>query len=310
MGKFRFGVTLFPAMSERREWVDTVKRAEAAGYEVVTVIDHFGTSGGIFPSLMAAYEAAPSMRVGTLVLNIDFWNPALLAREVATADVLTDGAFELGLGAGWSLPDYSAIGMERGPAAERVAKLEEAIGLLRELLAGGPVSHAGTYYTCDTEELPPAKQSPVPIVVGGGSRPVLELAGRCADIVSLHRNLQRGVAASWQAEVAAGVDRVAERVDWIRAAAGERFDALELHTLLQGVVVTGEPREAAAELGRADGLDADAILGSPHYAVGAVDEIAETLVERRERWGISYMTLVGPAAMEAFAPVAARLAGT
>lgn len=308
MGTFRFGVTMFPTMSERREWTESVKRAEASGYGVVTVIDHFGSSGGIFASLQAAYDAAPSMRIGTLVLNIDFWNPALLAREVVSADVLTDGGFELGLGAGWSLEDYDAIGMERAPAAERVAKLEEAISLIRELLAGGPVDHQGTYYRCQTEALPAARQSPVPIVVGGGSRPVLELAGRRADTVSLHRNLQRGAAASWSAE--AGVDRMAERVAWVRAAAGERFDELELHALLQGAVVTDDPRGAAAELGRANGLDADAVLASPHYLVGTPDEMAETLIERRERWGISYMTAVGPAVAEAFAPVAARLSGS
>jgi alkanesulfonate monooxygenase SsuD/methylene tetrahydromethanopterin reductase-like flavin-dependent oxidoreductase (luciferase family) len=153
----------------------------------------------------------------------------------------------------------------------------------------------------------------VPIVVGGGSRPVLELAGRLADVVSLHRNLQKGAPESWRSEVSEGggppPERLAERVDWVRAAAGERFEELELHALLQGLVVTTDRRAAAAELGQANGLDADAVLASPHYLVGTIDEMVADLVERRERWGISYWTLVGPASIDTFAPVVAKLAG-
>jgi probable F420-dependent oxidoreductase len=311
MSRFRFGVTLFPVIAERREWTDTVKRAEAAGFSVVTVIDHFGTSGGIFPSLVTAYEAAPSLRVGTLVLNSDFWHPMLLAREVATADVLTDGRFELGLGAGWDLGDYRAMGLERKPASERIAKLDEAIDVLELAFAGGPVRHRGKYYTIETESLPTPRQAHVPLAVGGGGRGILELAARRADIVSLHRELQRGVAASWQGEAAsAGApDRVAERVGWVRAAAGERFDRLELHALVQRIVVTERRREVAAELGRANGFDADAILSSPHFLVGTVDELVEDLLARRSRWGISYWTLVGGGEIETFAPIVERLAG-
>jgi probable F420-dependent oxidoreductase len=301
-------------MSSRSEWTAQVERAEAAGFEVVTVIDHFGSSGGVFPALLSAHDAAPTMRVGTMVLAVDFWNPAMLAREVTTADVLTDGGFELGLGAGWALEDYAAVGLERRPAPERLEKLEEAIGLLRQLLAGGPVNHSGKFFSCETGELPRPKQEHVPIVVGGGSRPVLELAGRLADVVSLHRNLQKGAPESWRSEVPQGggppPDRMAERVGWVRAAAGDRFEALELHALLQGVVVTDDRRAAAAELGQANGLDADAVLASPHYLVGTIDEMVADLVARRERWGISYWTLVGPGSIETFAPVVARLAGS
>lgn len=308
MSKFRFGVTLFPVMSSRQEWTDTAKRAEEAGFAVVTVIDHFGTSGGIFSSLVAAYEAAPSLRVGTLVLNGDFWNPSLLAREVVTADVLTDGRFELGVGAGWDVADYRAMGLVRHPASERIAKLGEAIEILDQAFAGGPVKYEGTYYSIETDALPKPKQKRIPLVIGGGGRGILELAAQKADIVSLHRKLQRGVAASWEGEAAA--DRVAERVSWVRAAAGERFDQLQLHALVQKIVVSDRRREAAAALGKANGFDADEILASPHFLVGTVDEMVDDLIERRSRWGINYWTLVGGDEIETFAPVVKRLAGT
>jgi probable F420-dependent oxidoreductase len=311
MAEFRFGVTLFPVMSRRREWTDLVKRAEAAGFAVVTVIDHFGTSGGIFSSLVSAYEAAPSLRFGTLVVNGDAWNPALLAREVVTADVLTDGRFELGIGAGWNDDDYRALGLVRGPAEERIAKLGEGIEVLRRFFAGGPVSHEGTYYRIETGTLPRPVQTHIPLLIGGGGRRILELAAREADIVSLHRRLDRGVAASWQGEGArAGHDRVAERVGWVRAAAGERFGSIRFHALVQKVVLTERRRDAAAELGKANGFDADEILASPHFLVGTIDEMVADLVERRSRWGISYWTLVGGDSIETLAPVVERLAGS
>jgi probable F420-dependent oxidoreductase len=298
-------------MASRTEWTDTVRRVEAAGFSVVTVVDHFGTSGGIFSSLVAAYEAAPSLRVGTLVANGDVWNPALLAREVVTADVLTDGGFELGLGAGWSESDYRAMGLERRPASERLEKLGEAIEILRQAFAGGPVQYDGRHYQVETPTLPRPVQEHIPLVIGGGGRGILELAARHADIVSLHRKLQRGVAASWEGEAAGNgsTDRVAERVGWVKAAAGERFDRLQLHALLQKVVVTDRRREAAAELGRANGFGPDDVLASPHFLVGTVDEMAADLVDRRDRWGISYWTLVGGDSIEAFAPVVQRLSG-
>ena len=309
MRVFRFGVTLFPVMSDRREWIETVRRAEAAGFAVVTVIDHFGTSGGIFSSLVSAYHAAPSLRFGTLVLNADIWNPALVAREVVTADVLTDGRFELGLGAGWNDDDYRTVGLARASVEQRLDKLVEAIHVLRQFFAGGPVQHEGAYFTIEAGALPKPKQAGIPLLIGGGGRRILELAAREADIVSLHRRLDRGVAASWRGEGATR-DRVAERVGWVRDAAGARFAELELHALLQKVVVTDRRHEVAAELGGAHGLEAEDVLASPHFLVGTVDEMAADLVERRSRWGISYWTLVGADALDAFAPVVQRLAGS
>ena len=309
---FRFGHTMFSATGSRQAWQEEAKRTEQAGFSIVTISDHFHSSGGIFSALQAAYEAAPSLRVGTLVLNNDFWQPSLLAREAITADVMTGGAFELGIGAGWDEPDYRAMGVERRPPGERVERLAEAIHILRLAFSGRPVHFAGRHYTVDGgEPWPKPTQPRIPIVMGGGSPRVLALAGRDADIVSIHRNLQRGVAGSWDREKQERgefADVVGERVGWVREAAGERFPELELNAIVLKAVFTKNRMDAAAELGRANNLPAERVLASPHYLVGEAEEMAEDLLRRRERWGISYWTLVG-GDVAAFAKVVSRLAG-
>ncbi len=310
---FRFGVTMFPVMSERRVWLDAARRIEAAGYSALTVTDHFRTSGGVWSSLVAAWEAAPSLRVGTAVLNNDFWRPALLAREAVTADVLTDGHLELGVGAGWDLPDYHAMGLPRDLASTRIERLEEAVQILRQVFAGEPVRFQGRHYSVDGgAPWPKPRQPRLPLLIGGGGRKILSLAARQADIVSIHRKLEVGVQASWSQETEGGARpdrRVDERIAWVREAAGDRFADLELHALLLRTQVSEDREAAAAEIGAPNGLSAEDILSSPHFLVGTIDEMSRDLVARRERWGISYWTVVGNNDLEAFAPVVRQLSG-
>jgi probable F420-dependent oxidoreductase len=303
---------MFSAVASRRQWQDEAKRTEQAGFSIVTISDHFHSSGGIFSALQAAYEAAPSLRVGTLVLNNDFWQPSLLAREAITTDVLTGGGFELGIGAGWDEPDYRAMGVERRPPGERIERLAEAIQILRLAFAGKPVRFAGRHYSVDGgEPWPRPVQERIPIVVGGGSPRVLALAGREADVVSIHRNLQGGVAGSWEKEkreTGELADITGERAAWVREAAGDRFADVELNAIVLKAVFTKNRHDAAAELGRPNGLPAERVLASPHYLIGERDQIVEDLLRRRERWGISYWTLVGGDVTE-FGHVVSALAG-
>lgn len=290
MKPFRFGVTLYPT-GTAASWRDAVLRAEDARYDVVTVMDHF-RSGGLWAALVSAHEAAPALRVGTLVLNTDFWHPALLAREAITTDALTDGRLELGLGAGWDEDDYTTLGWSRRPVGERIDRLAETLDVLELAFAGGRrVRYRGTHFSVDaTEDWPLPTQLPIPILVGGGGRRILALAARRASIVSVSRNFQGGAAASWrQAEV----DPAAARVEWIRDAAGERFPDLELHTTLVKVVETRHRHDAVADIAGAYGLRPEQVLASPHFLVGTPEEMADDLLERRARLGISYVTLSG-----------------
>lgn len=311
---FRFGHTLFSADVDRAIWLDRVRLAEQSGFGVLTVSDHFRTTGGIFAALQAAYEAAPTLRIGTLVLNNDFWHPSLLAREVITADILSQGGFELGIGAGWDEPDYLAMGVPRRKPSERIDRLREAVRVLRQAFDTGSVSFHGEHYDVEAPSAwPRPVQQRLPILVGGGSPRILRLAAQVADVVSIHRNLERGVAGSWEREKEGNsefADIVSERIEWVREAAGDRFRELELHALVLRAVFTRDRHTAAADLGRAGGLAPEQVLASPHYLIGDAEQIADELLRRRERWGISYWTLVDGGQVASFGKVVARLAGS
>lgn len=314
---FRFGVTLQPVVGGRAAWADAVKVAEQSGFSCVTVMDHF-RSGGVWSALVAAHEAAPGLRLGTLVLNNDLSHPLMVAREAITADVLTGGAIELGVGAGWDLEDYRAVGAVRQPGSDRVDRLGEAIEILRQACAGRSPRLHGTHYTVEGPDSWPTPAQPrIPLLVGGGGKRVLELAARTADIVGISRNLQRGMAGSWRRSAVGpdgGQDRMDERIGWVREAAGTRFPELELHAIVGRAIITRDRFGEADSAGRSLGLTGGEVLASPHFLVGAVAELVEDLESRRERWGISYWTLssgnvVGGNDMKMFASVIARLRG-
>ena len=181
---FRFGVSMWGAGS-RDEWRDKARRAEAAGFDTMLVADHL--TDGMFPpltALVAAAEATDRLRLGTLVVNNDFRHPVVLAREAATVDLLTGGRLELGLGAGHMRHEYDEAGLRFDPPAVRVARMAESAAIIRQLLAGDEVTVVGEHYQVHGHRcFPQPLQRPVPLLIGGNGRRVLETAGRLADIV-------------------------------------------------------------------------------------------------------------------------------
>ena len=245
-----------------------------------------------------------------MVLANDYRHPVLAAKEAATLDVLSEGRFELGLGAGWMTTDYETAGIPLDPPGRRIERLAEALTVIKALFADGPVDHEGEHYrVTGLEGTPKPVQRPhPPIVIGGGGPRVLALAAREADIVGLNINLAVGVIDE-RAGANATEEATQAKLDVVREAAGDRFADLELHVRVHAVVVTDDRQGMAELLAPALGISPAAALASPHAVAGSVDEIAETLIERRERWGISYLGL-SVDALDAMAPVVARLAGT
>ncbi|GAB4198422.1 MAG: hypothetical protein OHK0022_17750 [Roseiflexaceae bacterium] len=139
---FRFGVVA-SAPQSRQAWHEQARRAEALGFATLQIWDHFDAQPAALPAIVAAADATTTLRFGTQVLANDFRHPALLAREAATVDLLSDGRFELGLGAGWNADEYRRAGVAFDPPGVRVERLRESVQILKRLLAGGPVSFAG-----------------------------------------------------------------------------------------------------------------------------------------------------------------------
>ncbi len=304
---FRFGVVAESAPS-REAWIELVRRSEYLGYATFLLADHYVNEFPPIAALMAAADAASTIRIGSIVFNNDFRHPVLLAKEVATLDLLSGGRFELGIGAGWHRPEYEQIGLPFESAGIRISRLEEALSIIKQFFTKETVTFAGKHYTVtNLQALPKPLQRPhPPIFMGGGGKRLLSLAGREADIIGLHLKVNDDgtVDARETTEEA-----LAQKVEWVRQAAGERFAAVELNLLLGGVVITENPQQAAEqriqEIGR-PGVTAEQLLANPYLLIGSAEQLAERMQRWRDQFGISYL-VVGTEDMEAFAPVVARL---
>jgi probable F420-dependent oxidoreductase len=308
--RFRFGVQAAGA-PDAEAWRRIARKAEDLGYSTLFIPDHFGDQLAPVPALMAAADATTTLRVGGLVLDNDYRHPVVLAKELATLDVLSGGRLEVGLGAGWMRTDYDQSGIGYDPPKVRVDRFEEGLAVVKGLLGSGgePFSFAGDHYqVTDMPGLPRPVQQPVPVLIGGGGRRVLSIAAREADIVGINPNLRSG-AVDKETIADATAASFDQKVAWVREAAGSRFDDIELNLLVFVAVVTDDRQAMAEMLAGGFGVDPQDALSIPNAFVGTVNEICDDLVERRERWGVSYVVFQ-EGAMDAMAPVVARLAGT
>lgn len=288
---FRFGVNMVTPASGA-DWSKRCERAEELGYDVILVPDHLGMVAP-FPALVAAAEATERPRLGTFVLNCGFWNPALLAREVATTDAFTEGRLEVGLGAGYVKEEHERAGLVFPPPGERVDRLVRTVDTLDDLLG-------------DENHQPRPEQRPrPPLLIGGNGDRVLRLAAERADIVAF-----TGAKATEHGMTALSPEELDERVAAYRGFATGRETPAELNILLQLVAVTtNRPAAVRPLLEYLPGMTEDDLLKAPLMAAGTVRQIADQLREQRERYGFSYLTVLDPY-MEVFGPVIEELSGT
>jgi probable F420-dependent oxidoreductase len=303
---FRFGVIVISARS-RKEWVEKAQQAEALGFSTLFMSDHFDDHLAPLPALVAAAGATTSLRLAPLVLSNDYRHPVLLAREAATIDLLTDGRFELGLGAGWNRDEYQRAGLTFDPPAVRVRRLEESVQILKGLFADAPLTFHGQHYTiAGLRGHPRPVQQPHPPLMIGGARPhMLALAAREADIVAFATKVDADGTHDF---VDSTGPALARKVAWVREAAGPRFASLELHIHVGGVIVTSQRRQTADQMAGTVGLNGEQLLDCLQALIGTVDEIVDDLLRRRELYGISYIS-VDERFMDALAPIIGRLAG-
>ena len=267
------------------------RHVEDSGYHTLVMPDHFGARFALAPALVLAAEATSKLRVGSLVYDNDFHHPALLAQEVASIDLLTDGRFEFGLGAGWLRSEYDAAGIPFDDGGTRVERMAEAVHLVKALFTATPVTYQGRHYrlTGLTGSAKPAQQPHPPILIGGGGRRLLTLAGKEADIISVMPRSKRDGSGLEDADVSP--EAFIRKVGWIRDAAGNRFARIELNTLVQTVVITDHPRAAAEPLAKEYQIAAEQVFETPLVLIGSVDQIVKNLEQRRERFGLSYITV-------------------
>ncbi|WP_030751858.1 LLM class flavin-dependent oxidoreductase [Streptomyces sp. NRRL F-5135] len=285
---------LIPTVSVQAEprnaatWTALARRVEAAGYDALLTADHPGVTASPFVALAAAAAVTERIGLGSYVSHAGIREPLLLASDVATLDLLSDGRARLALGAGHTPAEWAMLGSERPDVAGRVRRFLAVAEACRALLAGETVTVTGpevrAYEARLTEPRP--VQRPVPFTFGGGNSALLRWAGEHADVVGfsgLGRTLADGHhhEARWDG---AAIDRQADLVE--RSAAGRAVPPAR-EALVQVVEITDDAEAAAHRLAERFDTSADAVLAAPYAWVGTVGEIAESLAEHRRRWGIS-----------------------
>jgi probable F420-dependent oxidoreductase len=297
-------------------WLDQIRRIEDLGFSTVAISDHF-TQGWVMEPLVAiatALGATGRLRALSLVLGNDYRHPVLTHKSIATLDLISGGRVELGIGAGWRASDYAAAGIQFDGPGVRLERLEEALQVIIGLFDTAPLTFAGTHYRIEgLDGLPKPVQRPhPPILVGGGGPRALAIAARYGDVVGIHARLPEGrLSPAAAADLSA--ERFAEKVGWVRAAAAEAgrpADAIELQSSIYLCRVSDSGRTADAAMSSFASLlaaDSELVATSPAVLVGSVQRCVDTLVERRERLGISYVNLGSD--IEAVAPIVASLAG-
>lgn len=305
MRPFRFGIRATGGRSGER-WIALAKRAEELGYDSLLMPDHVIRQLSPIPALTAAAMATTRLRVGVHVFDNDYRNPVMLAREVATLDVLSGGRVELGMGAGWLRSDYRQLGIAYDEPKVRIDRLVEAISIVKRLFAGETVDHEGTHYRIRGARIspPPAQKPHPPLVIGGGGPRMMRIAAREADIVSFIPQMSRaGRPDVREGSTAATMKKVAT----LRAAAGDRFDRLELSAWVGHVNLADRRSPLGALAAHLEGFGAST-FGTPYALAGSSGAVREQVLRYREALGITYWTIPADA-MEPFAAVVEELAG-
>jgi len=312
---FRFGVHSSNA-ADGAAWIAAARRIEDLGFSTLFLRDHFDDQLAPIAAMTAAACTTTDLRVGCLVFDNDYRHPLVLAKEMATLDVLSGGRVEIGLGAGWMGSDYEQAGMPYDRPGVRVDRMIEGVRIIKALHGDGPVDFKGEHYRITGHDAfpKPVQRPHPPIMIGAGGKRLLTFAAQEADIIGLNpKNLGND---AWEVtNVGDATDEATDRkVAWIRDAAGPRFDDIELSIVVPFIIETddrdGMAAGIASGLPPADGVEATParVLDSPYVLLGTLDEMAATIEARRERWGISYYVF-NDDSIDAAGPLVERLAG-
>jgi probable F420-dependent oxidoreductase len=317
---FRFSVQAMNAVSAS-DWRHKARHAESLGYSTLNVADHYLGPGpaldssnhpmqglASIPALAAAAEATSSLKIGSRVFCTGYRPAPILVKEAMTLDFLSGGRFELGLGAGWLKCEYDAMGIPFPAAGERISRLEETIALAKSAMRGEMLNHSGSYVKAVGYKAEPVPaRGKVPLLIGGGSRRILGVAGREADIVSLNFDNRSGVI-DRQSLVGSTEAQLHEKIEWVKAGGKQRFAEIELEIGIVAVAVGDEGRSIAESWAKRLDVSIEQLRGWPHALIGSVDTICDDIQRLREQYGISYFN-VQDSSSDLFAPVVARLYG-
>ncbi len=295
MKPFRFGVQV--AGLPQHDWRGAAQRIEALGYSTLFVPDHFTTQWDPMTTLPAVAAATERLNVGSLVYDVDYRHPVIYAKAAATLHIISGGRFEFGIGAGWMQTDYDEAGMTYDAASVRISRLDEALQIIFSMWQNERTNFEGEHY--EIREIAQAAQlrggGRPKVLIGGGGKHLLSLAGRYADIVGINPSLPEGkVTAATPAD--SSPERIREKVRWVREAA-EKFgrdpEEIEFNSLTFVTAISDDPMPLRESLAKSSGMTAEQVADCPLFLTGSANEIRDRLERRREETGINYVVVQG-----------------
>jgi len=305
---FRFGAITYWANVPAKQWIPTVRRLEEIGYSTIFEADHFGKNAND-PVVMLSSAAAATEKIhlGTLVFDVDYRHPVILARTAAALHLLSDGRFEFGIGAGWSRVDYDMAGIPFDPPGVRIRRLDEALQIIRSMWTEDNTTFHGKHYRITNMvkagDLPDGEHPK--IMVGGGGRKLLTVAGRHADIVGIQWPIPGG-SFSGRSIRDTTIDHVKRRIEWVKTAAekaGRNPDDIEFQMLFPHPRITDEPESVMVDIANNWGVTVEEVTECPQWLIGSSSDIVEKLRRLRDETGINYMVF-GPTSAEQFIELA------
>jgi probable F420-dependent oxidoreductase len=319
---YRFGVMCAQGGTAKAV-KEQAKLVEDLGYYSILYNDHYAGPGpamdgahhpaqgvAAIPAVTLAADATSTLRVGFRVLCADYHNPVVLAKELATMDVFSEGRLEIGIGAGWITNEYEAMGVKWDKPSERIARLEDYVHILKGCFSGQQVNvdSAHGVHASGFSGVPLPVQRPwPPFAIGGGGKKILQLAGREADIVAFNLNNRAG-ALGPDGLVLSTAEGTRQKLAWVKEGAGERLDDITLEIGAYFSAVTDDRDAILPGMAEMLACSPEDALEHPHALIGSVDQIVDTIEQRREEYGFSYITIL-EGLVEPFAPVVARLSG-
>jgi probable F420-dependent oxidoreductase len=302
---FRFGVQIGELPADG--WQEAVRRIESLGYSSIFLPDHFGKQWDPTTALAGIAAVTERLKVGSLVYDVDYRHPVVFAKAAATLHLMSGGRHEFGIGAGWMETDYVEAGMPYDSPGVRISRLDEALQIITSMWDNERTSFEGEHYTIrEIAQAASLKDSGrPPILIGGGGKRLLTLAGRYADIVGINPKMIEGkITADTPADSAP--EMVRKKVGWVRAGAekaGRNPDEIEFNALSFVTAITDDASSLREALGKSSGMTVEQVADCPLFLTGSASEIRERLEKRREETGISYIVIQGgdDAVLENFA---------
>jgi probable F420-dependent oxidoreductase len=285
------------------DWVDKVRRLEELGYSSIMIPDHPNTQWCPIATQAAIASVTKRIKVGSMVFNMDFHHPVVLAKASATIQNFSRGRHEFGIGAGWDEPEYRKAGIRFDAAPIRVARLEEAIQVIQSMWSNEVTTFDGEYYK--VHDIPRAASHMnygVPkTMLGVGGKKTLRIAGRYADIVNIIPKISKIEVSSDYVKAAIRdpltYSRLIEKMNWVRDSAkraGRDPDNIEFsYHYMPGMEITDDPQSAIQRRAKQVDVSPEDLVKSPTFFFGTLKDLRADIEERYEETGIGYHVISG-----------------